>query len=89
MVKIINKGFSYLPYSRLNSEPDDQEHPASNPCEKLIHPPEKFLQQRNIFFLKTLISITDHKDFILYLRAYHNASYEEADEAYGCHRSNL
>ena len=52
MVKIINKGFSYLPYSRLNSEPDDQEHPASNPCEKLIHPPEKFLQQINIFFKK-------------------------------------
>lgn len=35
--------------------------------------------------------MTADKDFIFrfYLGAYHNASYEEAGEAYGCHRSNL
>lgn len=27
--------------------------------------------------------------FSFYLRAYHDASYEEAGEAYGCHGSNL
>lgn len=31
---------SYLPYSRLSSELDDQEHRVSNPCQKLIQPPE-------------------------------------------------
>lgn len=31
---------SYLPYSRLSSEPDDQEHQALNPCQKLIQPPD-------------------------------------------------
>lgn len=55
---------SYLPYSRLSSEPDDQEHQALNPCQKLIQPPDVRMENIKKTHHNITKIMTEDKDFI-------------------------